>query len=136
MSFRDKRYKTPEYKEWHYQIQNYLQSPKNQSAFKQLRESFDPDKHFYSVCLTFYYPEHILFTQKGNMSAKAHDCSNIEKPLIDILFLPSNNKVCPNLNVDDKYIADLSSRKRPLDQHMIEVEMEILELRSIQRDVS
>jgi hypothetical protein len=131
MSFRDKRFKTTEYKEWHYKVQNHLKCEKSQEAFARMRDFFDPSKHYYSVKLTFYYPQHILFTEYGKLSANAHDCSNIEKPIIDILFLPSHFKDCNNLNIDDKYIADMHSRKRATDDYLMEVDFEILELSNI-----
>jgi len=131
MTFKDKTKKTPQYREWHLQIQNYLKSESSQDSFTRLRDYFDPKKHYYSVNITFYYPQHILFTEKGHLSSRAHDCSNIEKPLIDILFLPSHFKDCNNLNIDDKYIADLTSKKRATESHLIEIEFEILELSNI-----
>lgn len=129
MTYRDKRQKTEDFKQWVYGIEEELRLERNQKSLKLLRDYFDPKLHYYSVSLTFYYPAHLIFTKDGYMSAKAHDCSNIEKPLIDIIFLPQYK--VENLEIDDKYIADLHSRKRPLEGHCIEVELEIKNVNSL-----
>ena len=136
MTGRDVRHKSAAYSNWHYSVQQLLKAPKISKALEELREFFDESIHSYSVNLTSYYPPEILFTREAKMSAKAHDLSNIEKPLIDILFLPVHHKDSANLNVDDKFISDLSSKKRPLEDYCIEVEFEILELGKILRDLA
>jgi len=130
MTYRDKRHKTPEFSNWCRLIQEHLRSDKNQEVLKNLREHFKPESHAFSVDLTFYYPHEILFTRKNMVSAKAHDLSNIEKPLIDIVFLPQFHKSCNNLNIDDKYILNLTSKKRTLEEHLIEVWIEIIDTSS------
>lgn len=136
ISFRDKRHQTPEYRQWIVHICNHLLKPKAQNTMKKFRDCFNPKKHRVSIDITFNYPEEILFTKKGSMSAKAHDVSNIEKPLIDVLFLPRYFDRCKNLNIDDKYISDMSSRKRVAESHLIEIELNILDNSDLLMDVS
>ena len=128
MSYRDKRYKTPEFEQWCSKILYALNNEKNQKALQDLRDYFDPNKHVYQVNLTFNYPHHILFTKASTISTKAHDLSNVEKPLIDLIFLPTFHKRTSNLNIDDKYILDLISRKRASEDHLIEVGLEVLDI--------
>ena len=136
MSFRDKRYKTPEAQKWSKSIFIELNSEENQSQLELIRTVFDPKKHAYNIDMQFFYPPHILFTKAGLVSAKSHDLSNVEKPLIDLLFLPKyfDLKVpygVKNLNVDDKYILNLSSSKRISNNHKIIITLSILELNNL-----
>ena len=57
-----------------------------------------------------------LYTAKEALSSKAHDCTNFEKPIVDLLCLPSYYGTnAPysmlNLNVDDKYVTRVISTK-------------------------
>ena len=117
MFCRDKRHKTIEAQEWSCSILVALALKENKKKLKELRQYFDPKKHVYKVDLTFFYPKHVLHKKEGGISARAHDLSNVEKPLIDLIFLPMfYDRPSPygakNLNIDDKYIIDLRSRKR------------------------
>ncbi len=113
MFCRDKRHKTIEAQEWSCSVLVALASKENRKKLKQLRDHFDPKQHVYKVELTFFYPKHVLYTKDGPISARAHDLSNIEKPLLDLLFLPAfyDRYNCKNLNIDDKYITHLVSKK-------------------------
>ena len=128
---KNRSFKTQSYKEWSMQVFHRLSTEENLQALQDLREFFDPKIHSYSINLKFYYPSDILYTKKGSLSARAHDISNIEKPLIDLLFLPVyHNKPapygCPNLNIDDKFISEMSSKKLSADAHKIEIELQII----------
>jgi hypothetical protein len=105
----------------------------NKKKLKELRQHFDPMKHVYKVDLTFFYPKHVLYRKDGGISARAHDLSNVEKPLIDLVFLPMfYDRPSPygakNLNIDDKYIIDLRSRKRVGKDFRIRVTLNIKDL--------
>lgn len=133
MSYRDKRHKTAEAHDWSHTILHYLSQEEPKQALKELREYFNPKQHAYKLDLTFYYPNEILHTKDGRISAKSHDISNIEKPLIDLIFLPKYFDQTPpygaeNLKIDDKYIIEMTSRKKAATEHGIEVEMEIINL--------
>jgi hypothetical protein len=107
----------------------------NKKKLKELRQYFDPKKHVYKVDLTFFYPKHVLHKKEGGISARAHDLSNVEKPLIDLIFLPMfYDRPSPygakNLNIDDKYITDLRSRKRVGKDFRVRVTLNIKDLPS------
>jgi len=72
------------------------------------------------------------------LSSKAFDVSNMKKPLIDLIFLPKYFNQKPpygakNLNIDDKYITDLSSKKRisPTDEPYIEAVLRVESLNDL-----
>jgi len=113
MFCRDKRHKTIEAQEWSCSVLVALASKENKKKLKALREHFDPTHHVYKVELTFFYPKHVLHRKDGQISGRAHDLSNVEKPLVDLLFLPAfyDRYSCKNLNVDDKFITHLVSKK-------------------------
>ena len=133
MFCRDKRHKTIEAQEWSCSVLVALALKENKKKLKELRQYFDPMKHVYKVDLTFFYPKHVLFRKDGGISARAHDLSNVEKPLIDLVFLPMfYDRPSPygakNLNIDDKYITDLRSRKRVGKDFRIRVTLNIKDL--------
>ena len=133
MFCRDKRHKTIEAQEWSCSVLVALALKENKKKLKELRQYFDPKKHVYKVDLTFFYPKHVLHKKEGGISARAHDLSNGEKPLIDLIFLPMfYDRPSPygakNLNIDDKYIIDLRSRKRVGKDFRIRVTLNIKDL--------
>jgi hypothetical protein len=133
MFCRDKRHKTIEAQEWSCSVLVALALKENKKKLKELRQHFDPMKHVYKVDLTFFYPKHVLYRKDGGISARAHDLSNVEKPLIDLVFLPMfYDRPSPygakNLNIDDKYIIDLRSRKRVGKDFRIRVTLNIKDL--------
>ena len=135
MFCRDKRHKTIEAQEWSCSVLVALALKENKKKLKELRQYFDPLKHVYKVDLTFFYPKHVLYRKDEGISARAHDLSNVEKPLIDLVFLPMfYDRPSPygakNLNIDDKYITDLRSRKRVGKDFRIRVTLNIKELPS------
>lgn len=117
MYCRDIRYKSAKFRNWQPRFFMQMAQVLPQQAFKDLREAFDPLKNSYLVCLTYYYPE--FFTKKdAQISAQTEDLSNCEKIIVDALFLPKNHAIgvpygCPNLNIDDKHIVCLTSKKKP-----------------------
>ena len=135
MFCRDKRHKTIEAQEWSCSVLVALALKENKKKLKELRQYFDPKKHVYKVDLTFFYPKHVLHKKEGGISARAHDLSNVEKPLIDLIFLPMfYDRPSPygakNLNIADKYVTDLRSRKRTGKDFRIRVTLNIKDLPS------
>lgn len=111
---RDRRHKSQAYKDWEISAFNCLQHPKVAIELQELRLAFNPDEHVFSVQFIFNFPE--LFNKAGSISSRVEDLSNIEKPLLDVLFLPKVH-VQPfphgalNINCDDKYVIELNSKK-------------------------
>ena len=131
MFCKNRAFTTSDYKTWAYSIFHRLDTEDNLQAFEDLRTAFDVKKHAYSVSIITYFPFETLYTKKGILSSRAFDLSNIEKPLIDLIFLPKYfDQPSPygiaNLNIDDKYIIDLSSKKRAAPEHRIDIEIEVV----------
>ncbi len=112
-----RNFKTAAYRDWElaalYAILN------EHLVLTQLREAFDPIKHCFEVEIISYVPKAILFTKAGTLSSRSYDLSNIEKNLIDLLFLPRYHQELQqmrptggNINADDKGIVTLRSAKR------------------------
>lgn len=116
MYSRDRRYKTADFKDWELAAVQTLAVPTVQKKLKELREYFDAKKHAFVVKFDFQYPANILYNKAGEVSSRAEDLSNIEKGLLDILFLPKYHVQglpygCPNINADDKHVLRLISSK-------------------------
>lgn len=111
-----KKVKTPAAREWETQVAYYLQDHKPLIDMADLHKSRGGT--FY-VNLCFKYPKHILYNKAGEISSKAMDLSNVEKPLIDQIF-------GAYMGVNDKYIMDLRSSKRVGASYEISVLIELI----------
>lgn len=108
--------KTSKANEWSYNIFYALGSKENEQYLKELREYFDPKKHVYIVYITVFYPKSEFFTKKDEISQKTIDVTNFEKAIVDCLFLPKHFDEpapygCKNLNIDDKHVVNVNSKK-------------------------
>lgn len=124
-------------KDWTYDAFSELMYFENKEKLKLLRDYFDVSKHAYLVSLNWKFPKSILITKTNTLSSKAHDLSNIEKSIIDILFLPSNfsddkSQGCLNLNIDDKHMLQLHSKKSlsESEDYSLEITVEIVDWQS------
>jgi len=131
------RAKTQAARDWTSEFFYQLGTQENLKKLAELRETFDPAQHFYAVQLDMYYPDSLLFRKGGGISAKTVDLSNFEKSIIDCLFLPKFNNTpfpygCENLNIDDKFVAELVSRKKAAQAHQLSIAIEIRPLSILQ----
>jgi hypothetical protein len=132
MYCRNRSYTSTSYKQWLPKIFHFLSNDEHSmSEFKKIRDNFDPKKEAFLVNINWFYPKEILYTKQGIMSARAHDLTNIEKPLVDLIFLPKFYKTpspygCKNINQDDKFIKKVTSEQFPHDSFLIELEIEII----------
>lgn len=123
--------KTPEAKQWTTQM--LMAISRYNEEFAALRKHFNPKKHVYRMKIQIYIPESTMYTKDGKMTSLVHDLSNVEKSIVDVIFLPKFfseqalfAEKAPNLNIDDRYLQYLSSEKVPTaDYWGIEVELEI-----------
>lgn len=133
--YRDRRHKTQDFRDWELATIQAMSRPAVQKELQKIREAFDPTLHAFVVRLKFMYPATVLFNKQGQISSRAEDLSNVEKPLLDVLFLPKYNVQsfpygCPNVNADDKYVLRLASQKcaSPDTKHYIHVSIAIINL--------
>jgi len=113
--YRDRRHKTQAYRDWELSIFQCLNAPDIQQQLSDLRKAYDENKHCFSVDFTFYFPN--LLNKSGKISSRVEDLSNVEKVLLDVLFLPKFHVQdfpfgCKNINADDKYVLSLTSKKK------------------------
>lgn len=105
--------RTTQCRAWGDGILSQLQNPNIQSMFKTFKGAIS-DRPLIGLNLTFQYPIDVLYTKAGHISRRSMDLSNIEKMLIDLIFDNRfHERGTPNLNLDDKFIVDLKSEKRP-----------------------
>ena len=127
---------TQEARTWREQILVQLQQPLLLELIRALKKEFQPSKHALSVTYDFYFPRHLLFTKKGEISKRSFDLTNIEKLLQDNLFESRYNGreiddlIIENFDIDDKFIIDLHSRKIPheKDHHEIRIVVALVPL--------
>lgn len=130
-----RNFKTSAAVEWTYETFNQLNQDDILAKFEKLRSKFDPIKHAYQVSFLWNYPASKFYTKKGDISSRTMDLSNIEKGLIDLIFLSKyfdkpNPQGCQNLNIDDRYINRLVSEKRASEDgsQFVDVEIKIVDL--------
>ena len=137
---------------WRHKVITSLQEPLNKSAMAHIASIFDKSLHTLSVTYISYYPRKVFTTKEGHLSHRTMDLTNTEKLLQDIicdkkyssgkflrtrkgwersLYAPLSS--ISNLDIDDTFISDLKSEKRPtesLTAHQ-EVHISIVPLTSI-----
>jgi len=115
-----KRIITADAREWMQDIIYQMSAPGIEAKLAQLMQNFDRSKDSIHLSLLFKFPKAQYLTKAGSISSHIPDLSNIEKPLIDILFLPKHYGTNPpqtfkNLNIDDKYVTFICSKKTAYD---------------------
>ena len=100
--YRDKRHKTAEARAWEQEVLFLLEEHK--SLLDVAAEHIKRGGEF-TVYLTFSYPKHIFYNKLDQVSAKTFDLTNVEKPIIDLIFLQT-------MGCDDRYITQVVSRKQ------------------------
>jgi len=105
---------------WARSVFTELNKSGNKAQLKKFRDSFDPKLHTIGIKLACYYEN--FTTKAGIISSKTNDCSNVEKPIIDLLFDEkyygrSCPEGCENLNINDKFITELISSKHQSDEN-------------------
>jgi hypothetical protein len=128
-----KKFKTSAARDWEYSVLHQLNSSENLAKFERLRSYFNPNKHVFSVSIIVTYPENKFYARSTQLiSSHTHDVSNVEKPLIDLFFLPKYYELgdpygVKNLNCDDRFITHMVSRKIIGPEHGIVVKVRIIE---------
>lgn len=139
MFYGNRHIKTTEAREWTYKVFNALSSPDNQAELERFRKHFKASKHAVTAHLKAYYPKDILFTKQGQLSARAHDVTNWEKPIIDLIMVDKYHdkpfpKGCPNMNTDDKYLVKITSEKKAGEDYLIEAAFQVIDLKDLDQE--
>ena len=102
-----------EAKEWQSDLFIELAKNVNKEIITNLKAKFDPKIHGYKFVITYHAPASTYYNKKGELSSRQIDLSNCEKSLIDVFMLPKYNGVygACNLDMDDKWLIELSSKK-------------------------
>lgn len=128
MYYKSRDMKTRECRDWETAFLHELRQPGPQAALKDLREAFVLHKHVYRARIIWKVPRANFVTKEGHLSSRSFDVTNVEKPIIDLIFLPKHHVQlyphgAPNLNVDDKYLMALTSGKRCSSEEKYEIQV-------------
>ena len=124
MFYSEKRFGlNQEARTWVDTVTHLLSRTDNAEKLKELRETFKPSEHAYALQLKYYYPRDIYYTKDGKLSRRALDLTNVEKPLVDVLFL---EKYRVGLLTDDCVLKSCHSVKLPADDWRIEITIKIV----------
>lgn len=126
---------TKDARKWRSTFLLQLQEANIQKSFDEFRNTFDPKIHGIKASYRFCMPKSILFTKQNLISARSCDLTNIEKLVQDNIFdkrfngREINDILIKNLDIDDKYITELNSRKivsSVKNQFYIQVRLELV----------
>ncbi len=117
MHYRDQRFKTAEYKDWATKVLHLL------SEIKELYDmggDWQRSGGVFAVEFEFVYPAYIYYNKSKQVSSKTFDLSNVEKPLLDLIFGDT-------MEVNDRNVVKLVSSKRAGAMYAINVSIEHLQ---------
>ena len=128
MYYRDRRHKSQDYRDWELAVLQAMRATSVQQELAKIRDAYNEALHYFEVELNYVFPKEVLYNKKGLLSSRAEDLTNIEKPLIDLLFLPKIHIQpapygVPNLNTDDKNILKLVSCKSAGTSYEIQIKI-------------
>ena len=131
--YADKRHGISEKgRDWQFNLFTELAKSPNKEIISNLTCKFNPVIHGYRMTIVYAAPAATFYNKSNGVSSKQIDLSNCEKSLVDVFFLPKYNGAfgSSNLNVDDKWLMELSSRKTvSSDEHYwTTVELQIIAL--------
>ena len=131
-----KKSRTQDARNWSALVFQEMAMPYNNQQLMKFKGLYDPKTMAIGLNLTFRFPEAILFNKSGTLSSRAPDCSNIEKPLQDLLFEPRFNDRpvpmgAPNLEMNDKFVTDLNSKRRVGTHNSILVTLYTIDLKEV-----
>ncbi|GAC1502995.1 MAG: hypothetical protein NVS1B10_07950 [Candidatus Saccharimonadales bacterium] len=115
-SCRDARFTTSEYKSWATEVLARLEEFK---ALHDLALEHASKGGVFHVSLVAEFPHSVFYNKAGEVSSKTIDITNHEKPFIDLLFGHF-------MNVNDKFIVSMVSRKAAGATYGIRCEVELL----------
>lgn len=111
MNTRDARFKTQAYKDWATKVLWHL------GQIQELQTMADLAKNqnctFY-IGIVAWYPAHVFYNKKGEISSKTVDCSNFSKPILDLIFDDT-------MGLNDKLVTSLKEEKRAGSDFSLEI---------------
>jgi Holliday junction resolvase RusA-like endonuclease len=72
-----------------------------------------------AIWIDVQYPHHVYYNNLGLVSSKTFDCSNVEKPLLDLI-------VGRRMGINDKFVTELHSTKSVGSTYQIVVKIQHL----------
>ena len=111
-----------------------LQLKKYVKKFDKFRNGFDPKTQQIHLEITHTIPEKTFYTKDGEVSVFSNDLSNVEKMPIDLVFDKRFNgrmvfgEEISNLDLNDKYITKMVSKKVPGEEYKIEIVIKVKDI--------
>lgn len=123
MTYRDVRFKSAEYKDWASKVLYMLGEEK---SLVDLAHEFDEKLHAFVVAVIVEYPKHVFYNKAGAISSKTVDCTNVGKPLVDLIFGQT-------MGINDKHIIQYHESKRTGARNQILVILDMVPLKYLER---
>lgn len=111
-----RKVKTAESRQWEACFLEFLEDYRKGLA--EIAEDFQENGGVFRIYITCYYPHFIFYNQSKTISSKTIDVDNVLKPICDMIFREG-------LAINDKYIVECVSRKRPGATYNINIVLEL-----------
>jgi Holliday junction resolvase RusA-like endonuclease len=113
--YASRKVKTQAARSWEEEMKFLLEEHKQLAGFlpQHIKNGGD-----FIVYMTFVYPRNLFRNKLGDISSKTMDLSNVEKPVLDMLFRET-------LGIDDKHVTQLISRKVAGDDYAIMIRLRL-----------
>jgi hypothetical protein len=123
---RGKLYYSKPYMRWREIVVRELDDPDKIAKMQEFHDNYDEKKHAISISLEFNIDSKKFYTTDGRVSMRSKDITNIEKPLVDLLFSTRfvERDDFINFNLDDKMIVMMTSIKKPNDRNFIKIKVD------------
>lgn len=115
-TYGSKKWKTQEARDYEREFNKLLEP--YLSAMILMAETWRKSYGTYKVGVTVTHPCAIFYTRKGQVSSKSFDVDNVLKPILDMVFR--------RMDVNDKHVTELTSRKIPGEAWEIRVSLELI----------
>ena len=113
--YASRKVKTQAARAWEEEMKFLLEEHKQLAEFTPAHIKNGGD---FTVYMTFIYPRNMFRNKVGDISSKTMDLSNVEKPVLDMLFRET-------MGIDDKHVTQLVSRKVAGDDFAIVIRLKL-----------
>lgn len=111
--YANRKIKTKEAREWEQKVLSLINYD-TRNALADIRKHFEHMGGSFRLQLEFQYPREVYYNKDEEISARTFDLSNVEKPIMDLIFLQT-------MKIDDRFVDKLTSKKKAGDKYNIKI---------------
>jgi len=111
---------------WGQEVHKQLMDLDLKDEFAEFRSKFNLKKDALSITIVYFRKSKSFFNANKQISIRSMDLTNIEKPLVDLIFDKRHKEKydIDTLQMNDTVVCELHSYKRPSDIDLIRIKIE------------